>query len=203
MIHAYNEQFMPTIQEKLASMFELAVNVEKIDIDDFSKRFLSSRICHAFETADPVFVLGKSADELLAIVLDKEPESVETSNYASPEYWVGWVLAFSQWYLNRSYEELIGVYPCGELILEYFPYHEMDIMHSVELFSKRLPKKSTLKQLRKKRGLTQEQLALLSGISDRTIKSYEQGQTDISNAQADILFALSQVLVCTIEDLIK
>ena len=89
MIHAYNEQFPDIIQRKVSAMFELAVLEEHIEIDAFAQKFLSSPVCRALETADPVYALGKSANELLALILDKEPLNIETSSYASPEYWVG------------------------------------------------------------------------------------------------------------------
>ena len=202
MIHAYNEQFLETVKGKLAAMFELAVNEENNDIDSFAGRFAESRICRAFEKADPVYVLGRSANELLGLILDKEPLNVETSDYGTPEYWAGWVLAYAQWYMNRPYKDLIAAMPCSELVEKYFPYHEMDIMQSVDLYLERLPRTSVLKKLRQERGLSQVELAALSGVPERTIRSYEQGTTDISKAQAETLYALSQVLGCTIEELI-
>ena len=66
MIHAYNEQFLDIIQRKVSAMFELAVLEEHIEIDTFAQKFLSSPVCRALETADPVYALGKSANELLA-----------------------------------------------------------------------------------------------------------------------------------------
>ena len=203
MIHAYNEYDFPTVQQKLAEMFELAVNYENIPIDDFANRFLSSKICHAFEVADPVYVLGKSANELLGLVLEKDAPDVETSDYASPEYWVGWVLALAQWYLNKPYQTLIQAYPCGKLILDYFPYHEMDEMRAVDLFKSKLNMEQPLKRFRKQRKLSQNELSLLSGVPVRTIKSYEQGTADIAKAQAETLYALSRTLGCAIEDLIQ
>ena len=203
MIHAYNEQFFPTIQRKLAIMFELAVHHEKIEIDEFANRFLESKVCHAFEIADPVYVLGKSANELLGLVLEKDALDIETSDYASPEFWVGWVLSLSQWYLNKPYRVLLEAYPASKLILDYFPYHEMDEMRSIELFQSRLNIEHPLKRYRKQRNLSQNELALLSGVPVRTIKAYEQGTADIAKAQADTLYALSQTLGCTIEDLIQ
>ena len=202
MIHAYNEQFFSTVQLKLAAMFELAVNNEHISIDEFAGRFLASKICRAFEKADPVYVLGKSANELLGIVLNKEALDIETSDYATPEYWVGWVLAYTQWYLNKPYKVLINAYPCSKLILDYFPYHEMDEMHVVDLFKAKLNVESSLKVIRKRRKLSQNELALLSGVPVRTIKSYEQGTADIAKAQAETLYALARTLGCSIEDLI-
>ena len=203
MIHAYNKQYLDAVQTKLAEMFELAVLTENIPIDDFAEKFLSSNICSAFEKADPVFVLGKSANELLAILLDKTPRSIETSDFASPEYWVGYVLAYAQWYLNKPYKLLLSVFPCSKLINEYFPYHEMDISKSLELFTARLPFVSKLKDFRKRKKLSQNELSALSGVPVRTIKSYEQGAADISKAQAETLYALSETLGCSIEDLIK
>jgi hypothetical protein len=203
MIHAYNEQYLSVIQRKLAAMFELAVLEEKIDIDEFANRFLSSKVCKALESADPVYVLGKSANELLGIVLNKAPCNVETGSYATPEYWVGWILAYNQWYFNKTYKQLICAYPCGKLIENYFPYHEMDITRSLDLFRDKLNLTCRLKDYRLAKNLSQTQLSLLSGVPLRTIKAYEQGSVDIAKAQGETLYALSQTLNCSIEDLIK
>ncbi len=203
MIHAYNEQFLGTTMDKLAEMFELAVDVEGLDIDEFAQLFLNSRLCRAFEKADPVYVYGRSSNELLAMILGKEPVDIATSSIATPEYWAGWVLAYSQWYLNRPYAELLAALPCSKLLERYFPYHEMDVTDSVELFRDRLPKEIALKRLRRQLSLSQLELAALSGVPERTIRSYEQGKVDISKAQAETLFALSEVLRCTIEELIE
>lgn len=202
MIHAYNEQFMPTAREKLAQMFELAVYKKEMDIDDFARRFTGSRICMAFEKADLVYLFGRSANELLGEMLGIGPVEAEVRSGASPEYWTGWVLAYTQWYLNRPYAELIRAFPCKDLRDCYFPYHEMDISRSVELFIKRLPDINTLQKKRREKGYSQADLAFLSDVPIRTIRAYEQGTADISKAQGETLYALSQSLGCTIEDLI-
>lgn len=203
MIHAYNEQFVGIIQNKVAAIFELAVLEEQIDIDSFAQNFISSPVCHALENADPVYALGKSANELLAIILENEPLNLETSSYASPEYWTGWVLAYAQWYFNKPYAAIIAAMPCSKLLDHYFPYHEMDISQSMDLIAKYLKPVCALKELRQKSGLSQTQLSNLSNVPLRTIKAYEQGKVDIAKAQAETLYALSQTLNCTIEDLIK
>lgn len=202
MIHAYNDDFLPTIQGKLASMFEIAVLKKHIPIDDFAERFLTSTVCYAFETADPVLVLGKSAIELLSIVLSDTPNTTETDSYASPEYWVGYTLAYMQWYFNKPYSELVAAFPCAELLAHYFPYHEMDIRQSIDLFLSKLHPVCPLKRLRSAKHLSQRDLSLLSGVPVRNIKAYERGEIDISKTQAETLYALSKVLNCSIEDLI-
>lgn len=203
MIRAYNEYYLSNVQSKLAEMFELAVYGEHIAIDTFALAFLSSPVCKAFETADPVFVCGKSSNELLSLVLGKSPVQTENGNFASPEYWVGWVLAYAQWFLNKPYQTLITALPCSKLMDSYFPYHEMDITKSVELIKSHIIDISPLRNFRTKKKLSQSDLATLSGVSLRSIKAYEQGTVDISNAQADTLYALSKVLGCTIEDLLS
>ena len=148
MIHAYNEQFLGIIQSKVAVMFELAVLKEHIEIDVFAQKFVSSSICHSLENADPVYALGKSANELLALILNNEPLNIETSSYASPEYWVGWILAYAQWYFNKPYAMIIAAIPCSKLLDNYFPYHEMDITQSMELIARYLKLVCPLKAIR-------------------------------------------------------
>lgn len=122
---------------------------------------------------------------------------------ASPEYWVGWVLAYTQWYTCKSFKEIITAYPCSKLLLNYFPYHEMDIMNAVNLIKNHLPLEPTLKLLRKKRQLSQDELSKISGVPLRTIRAYEQRKLDISKAQGETLYNLARTLDCSMEDLIK
>lgn len=203
MIHAYDEYYLSLTQHKLGVMFELAVNFEKLDIDEFATRFVNSKVCKAFEKADPIFVSGKSANELLGLVLSKAPVEVEQGMSCPPEHWVGYVLAYAQWYYNVSFKELIEKYPCSQLVMSYFPYHEMDITQTMDLIAKRLQKQNALKEMRLKRGLSQTELSKVSGVPLRSIKAYEQGTSELAKAQAETLYVLARTLDCTIEDLLR
>ncbi len=203
MIHAYNEYYLGMSQRKLASMFELAVYEENLSVDEFAELFIASPISKAFEEANPIYLAGKSANELLGLVLKKQIQETEQNMYASPEYWVGWVLAYTQWYSSKSFAEIIKAYPCSKLLLNYFPYHEMDEIETAKLIQKNLEIEPLLKVWRKKRKLSQTELAGISGVSLRAIKAYEQGKLDISKAQGETLYKLSKTLDCSIEDLIK
>lgn len=203
MMHAYDEYYLDMAKRKLGSMFEIAVYQEKLTVDEFAERFLTSPVSKAIGEGDPIYLAGKSANELLGLVLEKQVKESEQNMLASPEYWVGWVLAYSQWYLNKTFAEIIKAYPCGKLLLNYFPYHEADETATVELLRKYLPQDCPLKTWRKKRKLSQTQLSEISKVSLRTIKAYEQKKLDISKAQADTLYKLARTLDCTMEDLIK
>lgn len=63
--------------------------------------------------------------------------------------------------------------------------------------------KSNLKRLRVSSGLTQSDLATLSGINIKSISAYEQDPIRINKASADTLFILSESLNCSIDDLIE
>ncbi len=203
MIHAYDEYYLDMAQRKLASMFELAVYQEKLTVDEFGEKFVGSPISKAFEEGDPVYLAGKSANELLGLVLGTQIEETEQNMLASPEYWVGWVLAYTQWYTAKSFAEIIKAYPCNKLLLNYFPYHEMDETETVKVIQKSLLPEPALKLWRKKRKLSQSELSGISGVSLRAIKAYEQGKLDIAKANGETLYKLAKTLDCTIEDLIK
>jgi DNA-binding XRE family transcriptional regulator len=63
--------------------------------------------------------------------------------------------------------------------------------------------KSKLKEMRLKRRLSQSQLAYLSNVNVRNIKTYEQNENDINKAQVNILLSLARVLNCSIEDILN
>lgn len=76
-------------------------------------------------------------------------------------------------------------------------------MKTIEKIEACFPSISTLKTFRQERKLTQEELALLSGVNIRSIRSYEQGQNKLSKAQGYILLMLAKALDCSIENLLK
>lgn len=204
MIHAYNEIYLSAVMKNLAALFDIAVNAEEIDANEFGKMFASSDVAGQIENAVPDMLAGKSATEMLSMILNKDVEYTLVPMDRTPEYWAGWILAKAQWELNKPFERILNVMPLSSLISLYYPYHEADESKIVELIKQSFPKKeSTLKLLRKKRQLTQEQLALLSGVNIRSIRSYEQGENELIKAQGEILQMLAKALDCTIEDLLR
>lgn len=63
---------------------------------------------------------------------------------------------------------------------------------------------SKLQDRRKAAGLSQSQLtAKVEGLTLRTLQYYEQGALDINKAAALIVWRLSVVLGCRVEDLLE
>ena len=62
---------------------------------------------------------------------------------------------------------------------------------------------SRLKRIRENRDLSQSELSRLSGVNLRNIQMYEQRVNNIDKTQAHILYKLSRVLGCDVEDLLE
>lgn len=203
MIHAYNETYLNSVMHNLGAVFDIAINALEIKIDLFADIFVNSKIARGIERGVPNILAGKSATEMLMIILEKDIDYNLVPINRTPEYWAGWVLANAQWYLNKTFKEIISVMPLSTLINMYYPYHEADEMKIIEKIKYHFSQVSSLKMIRKKRKLTQEQLAMLSGVNVRSIRSYEQGDNDILKAQGDTLLMLARALDCTIEELLQ
>ena len=202
MTHAYNDYYLPYAQEKLGEIFELACFVENMDIDEFSKAFCKSSISKAFEEGDPIYIAGKSSSELFSLITNKPLKEYNQAMDRTAPYWVGWVLAYTQWLISKPFEKILSNYPCSKLLDDYHLFHEMDISKIAEKISNSFPYKSSLKEWREKRGLSQSELAAICNIPLRTIKAYEQGSVDIAKAQVETIYTLSKALNCSIEDLL-
>ena len=122
----------------------------------------------------------------------------------SPEYWTGWAMAYLAWYLNIDYGSLtsggIGVM---DLYKRYPTLHEADLSKTVQFARSKLSKDNPLKRIRESAGLTQLQLATLSGNTLRSIRGYEQGQRALGKASAASILGLCRVLGCRTEDLLS
>ena len=103
MIHAYPEIYVSKDQVRLGEAFDYAVNVSKIPGKDFVKLFVVSSISKQVEKGEYSIVLGKSGIEIvLDVVLETKGKQIEcksTENFTrSKEYWIGWAIAYYQWY---------------------------------------------------------------------------------------------------------
>ena len=63
--------------------------------------------------------------------------------------------------------------------------------------------KSKLKKVRESRGMTQLDLAKLTGIGIKSIASYEQHPVRINKASVEKLIKMSDSLNCTIDDIVE
>lgn len=211
MISAYREIYLNKAQSVLGEAFDYAVNSCSIKGEDFVKLFVASSVSKKIENGEPKFIAGKSGIEVVRDIvletmnkeLDNEPQ-VQFGR--SKEYWIGWAVAFYQWYSSRKFSDIFKAVSYENLEKIYYTLHEADISKfadTVDLLIKEQFPDTNLKRLRTAYGCTQSELSSLSGVSLRSIQMYEQRNKDINKASVDTVFRLAKALGCTIEELIE
>lgn len=212
MMNAYNESYRNDAGRTLALMFDYAVNDCKFDIDWIAKLFVMSGYAKLFETGNAAFISGVSGVELAEAVIryaypdDIVKRDASQSTDKSADYWAGWALADYQWYSSYRFSDIFEKVKMSDIVKMYPLYHEMDITQFREAMDEKMQGvllETKLKRIREARGLSQSELAKLTGVSLRSIQMYEQRGNDIDKAQGQTLYKLSVVLGCQIEDLLE
>ena len=199
-MNRYNDVYLDRVRELSSSIFEICLYDLNIKEDDFINKIINSNIINDLSNGN-ISTIGKSSIELIYELLNKK---IKKENYLySEEYWIGGALAYLSWYFNLSYKEILDKVSLKEFRRLFITYHEMDERHLIDYLKDRLRVKSKLKEMRLKRNLSQSQLAYLSDVNIRNIKTYEQSENDINKAQVNILLSLARVLNCSIEDILN
>lgn len=211
MIRAYREFYLNDAKENLAVFFDYGINICKFDMNLYSKLFVQSGYADKFERGNPAVIAGMSGIELAKkVIMYAYPnwEFLERtiSEERSDVYWAGWALAEYQWATCKRFKDIFSKITFAEIVLMYRVYHEMDIEHFIEDMNKKynaIEQDTRLKTIRENRGISQAELARLSGVKLRSIQMYEQKVNDIDKAQVGTIYKLSRVLGCMIEDLVE
>ena len=211
MTHAYSESYLRDAKNRLSQFFDYLINDCGMKPDWAASIFLSSGYAEQFERGNPAILAGMSGVELARVVVEAtyKMKKLPEPGYAeglSPEYWAGWALAEYQWYSGKRFKDIFEHVKLSGIIPMYSVYHEMDISKFIETMDEKcaaaLPE-CRLKKLRESRGLSQAELAKISGVSLRSIQMYEQRVNDIDKAQAQTIYKLSRVIGCAMEDLLE
>ncbi len=211
MMHAYQEIYLSNAQAALGDAFDYAVNICRIPGSNFAKLFAASSVSKRMENGEPAYLAGKSGiDIVLDVLAETTGKSMQSETMEhmgrSKEYWIGWAVAYYQWYSGRKYSEIFKVLPFEDLKRMYYTLHEADISKFVDIAEEQLREafpETNLKRIRTVYGCTQAELAQRSGVSLRSIQMYEQRNKDINKASAETVRSLSKVLGCAIEDLLE
>lgn len=211
MTRAYQEIYLSKAQAVLGDAFDYAVNTCFICGDDFVKLFIASSVCKRMENGEPAYLAGKSGIEIVREIIaetkGKELLTEPTAHFGrSKEYWIGWAVAYYQWYSGREYHDIFKVISFEDLQKMYDTLHEADITKFIDIVDSKIKEyfpETNLKRIRTTYGFTQAELAKRSGVSLRSIQMYEQRNKNINKASADTLYHLAKVLGCTMENLIE
>ena len=211
MTHAYQEIYLSKAQSVLGDAFDHDINSYNLSGDSFVKMFTASSLSKKIERGEPAYLAGKSGIELvMEIVFETMGKEIKLepieSIGRSKEYWIGWAVAYYQWYSARKFSDIFKALSFEDLQNMYPTLHEADITKFVDIVDEKIKAffpDTNLRRIRNAYGCSQSELAKSSGISLRSIQMYEQRNKDINKASAETLYRLAKVLGCTIEDLIE
>ena len=211
MTRAYQEIYLSKAQSVIGDAFDYAVNTCAIPGSDFVKLFIASSVSKRMENGEPAYLAGKSGIEIVReIVAETKGQELQIEPQEhfgrSKEYWIGWAIAYYQWYSGRKYSDIFKVLSFEDLQKMYYTLHEADITKFVDIVDSKIKEyfsETNLKRIRTAYGFTQAELAERSGVSLRSIQMYEQRNKNINKASADSMYSLAKALGCTMEDLIE
>ena len=143
MIHAYRETYLSKAQSVLGDAFHYAVNTCNISGSDFIKLFVASSMSKRMENGEPAYLAGKSGIQIVIEVvaetmgkeIDVEPQ-VQMGR--SREYWIGWSVAYYQWYSYRKYGDIFKAVTFEDLQNMYYTLHEADVSKFVDIIDLRM-----------------------------------------------------------------
>ena len=212
MMHSYSKTYLEDAQHNLGVMFDYAIRLLKYDGDQFFLYFIQSEVAQKFEHANPKYIAGMCGIELAQNVLTKIGAApkfpTDPKIELGKEFWLGWVLAYYQWYSGLKFSDLqeYGLVP-SEILSRYI-LHEADISKFVSTANKiilanKAASPTRLQKIRKARGITQKELSELSGVSLRMIQLYEQRQNNINQASGQTINNLARTLCCNFYEIME
>ncbi len=210
MIHAYDEMYVEGAMLRLGDMLEYACLDCDYDPDSFWKMFIYSGFARRFEIGDVSLIAGQSGPELAYMVLyDVDHRRIFPDpawrEERSDLYWSGWVLAYFQWYENRTFSKIWDSISIRMLQKMYPALHEADISKAVDTMEGMMkPKrKISVRSLRLIRGLTQKELANRAHMTISQLQRIEHGERKIENLSLKTAIALAKALGVGVEELTK
>lgn len=120
--------------------------------------------------------------------------------------WAGNLLDYIQRKTGKSFSSILEDISFHELEVLYEPLKAFSAEQSFQVIREKIRqkgKKTWIQRIRRRRGLSQRELAEKSGVNLRTLQQYEIRDKDIEKAAAGKLLAMARVLSCRPEELME
>ncbi len=201
MTHAYQEMYLSNAQALLGDALTMPSTPASISGNDFVKLFSVSSVSKRIENGEPAYLAGKSGIEVVEDILvettGKAPTAKPQVTFSrSREYWIGWAIAYYQWFSGRKFGDIFKVLSFEDLQQMYAPFTKQT---SANLPILPMPKCVRILQIpissaSVRPTAAQAELAKRSGVSLRSIQMYEQHNKDINKASAETVLSLAKSL---------
>ena len=142
-LHAYQEIYLRHAQNAIGDTFDYAINTCKISGENFIQMLLSSSVCKKLENGEPNYLAGKSGIEIAREILKETTgkefgQEQKYNTFRSPEYWIGWVVSYYQWFSGRRYYQIFEALPFQDLEKMYYTLHEADVSKFADIAENRI-----------------------------------------------------------------
>ncbi len=197
------------LRRLLSTCFDYAMQDLELDPEEFISAFCRSRYVKEIENRNQTFLCGMAGSEFCRLVLNEAgipftPVQYKPLDRRTEYWWAGDVIAYCQYYRNVSFACIFSFVSITEVLRMYTVYHEMSMsqfMDQMDRLAKQSP--SRLSVMRKKRQLSQSELAYASAVPVKTIQAYEQKRKDINKAEAMTVLKLADTLSCSTRDILE
>lgn len=162
------------IKNKFATLLSKMVTDAKLSYNEITNRLIESEFLDCFENNNISIIYDKSYE---AIIYDLFRKECAFSEEIDPVvYWCG--EQYISIFLNKRVplKQLFLMCPLATIEKYYELYHQQNESKFIDLFMNKIYGESILKKLRKKRGYSARELAVLSSVSINTIKYYENNE---------------------------
>lgn len=165
MTYAYSEMYLEDAMRTLGEAVDFALCEQGLNPAELTAILSNSLEMKQFERGVPRVVCGMSGDELAREIIAgaglKPVECRESYPFdRSPQYWAGWVLAYTQWASCLGFSDLFEIAPLDWIIGSYHPLHDASEDKFagivIEKWNKAQADKKGLKAARRAAGLTQK-----------------------------------------------
>ena len=178
----------------------------EFSVDRFLQMFIISGYAVRFEKGDPCLTEGMSGIELHHRVMEEcglsRPDwpLPDLMDISTPAYRTGRLLALYQRVRGLSFTDITAHMPFSRLMSVCEAQGDMQEEKIYALLDRKIaerqPCSCRLQDRRRRLGLSQKELAAISGVNLRTLQQYETGAKDINKASAAKVAALSKALFC-------
>lgn len=129
MTHAYSEMYLEDAMRTLGEAVDFALCDQGLNPNELTAILSNALEMKQFERGITRVICGMSGDELAREFIARaglRPAECRKSYPfgRSPQYWAGWVLAYTQWMSNLHFSDLLEVAPLDWIIGSYHPLHE-------------------------------------------------------------------------------
>ncbi len=212
MRETYSEIYLDDAIRNMGEMIEYGEEACGVKQNLLLRMFIRSGYASRWEKGDPRVICGLSGTELCSRLIEEFCEGRDTKpapivRYDTGEaYWRGFVLAYYQWRSGRTFSEILTFIGREDLQRMYTAYHTVSEEKTADELEALLQRRDTISRLqlyRKRLAMTQQELAVRSGVNLRTLQEYEAGRKNLRQAAAEKVLSLSAALWCSPSELIN